>query len=448
MELEELGEIVRLSHSYLYSKLCHHYDKKLLFFQNQNLNLISSKKKDSLSFHNKFYAFKYKDSIKNVPFALENYHTMGSVLTKYVLQKIPYNLIKYYLDNNLPIEIYGIFPNHFKIYAKKILKENDIKEVKFHYFSSVKKFNFIRPKFFELNNKLAIAVNPGKDYIYHYASFIKYLISLFKINKHKVNIYRFPFAELVIGDLTGINSFIKKNDRVLIGYVNEIKERIDKDTNIYKIKLIETNNNQFYTSYRYLLPNKSVLNLLGVKFSFWGDISAKLASEICQKEVKEIIYIGKLGCLTKIKDIYSKIFSPSRFLIVKENEVLSIVSNLKNNFLNFYPYLNSGSHISVPTVIEETIIQREIAQKFYVKSIDNEISQIAHMVYLFNLNRRNKISFSAIHMATDYLKNKDDHFDFVKLNLTNNRIKEAIKKKNKMLDKIYQLFLNYVLSTN
>src|SRR5690606_6306514 len=99
--------------------------------------------------------------------------------------------------------------------------------------------------------------------------------------------------------------FVKKEDRVIIGNFDSFYEKL---ANNLGAGLIQEEENDFYSSKRYELRDGTVINFIGVKYSFWGNTSATLAKGLCDLGASEIIYTAKLGTLTNPDDIYRRIF--------------------------------------------------------------------------------------------------------------------------------------------
>lgn len=375
-------------------------------------------------------------------------HTMFDSIDTYCLQKFPVDMVKEGLLHNWEFEVHGIFPDHFAGLARQLGYEI-LKEVDFQHNIRKKRFNFIRPKFFLCKNEqnknvFVVAVNSGHDYVFHYASMLKHIISLYSVQKADlIKVIRYPLAESSIHVWTKLNSsIVKRDDLVIIGYVEEIDTFFQKADFLTKTGGYE---NEFYTSIRYTNKNtNTVINLIGVKFSFWGCISAKLVTQMCRLGSQEIIYVGKLGTLSSPKDIYTRIFSPSDFLIMYHDKVVCVVSDLKNNFLTHSPEMSTGLHVSVPTVVEEDYVQREITAGLKINSIDNEVSQIAYSVAKYNREFDASVSFTPIHFATDYIRRPDERDLLVEFDLSNNRTKKAFTSKMKILGKISKKLLHYL----
>ncbi len=91
---------------------------------------------------------------------------------------------------------------------------------------------------------------------------------------------------------------------MVIGYVEEILENFKTS-----YEIITENYNRFYGSKRVRLKNGKIVNFLGIKYSYWGNISKKVVEKIISLGGKEIIYAAKLGSLTSHLHLYKKKFS-------------------------------------------------------------------------------------------------------------------------------------------
>lgn len=197
-------------------------------------------------------------------------------------------------------------------------------------------------------------------------------------------------------------------------------------------------------SKRYKLQNNQTVNFLGVKYSFWGNMSALITTTLCEQGAQEILYLGKLGTFGSPQEIYNKIFSPTQFVVMEYTKVLSNISCVSNNFVEKFPEYNTGLHVSVPTVMEEDLKLRKIAQNLGAQSIDNEISKMANSIYLFNKTHNTQIGFVPIHFATDYIRKPQDSHKSTEVGLHNNRKVIHQNKKHKMLKAISHKLWSYL----
>lgn len=374
-------------------------------------------------------------------------HTMSDSIDKYVSQKLPHALIKKHIFESGKIEIHGIHPMALPE-VSKFLGYKIIKNIKFTHNSSTKKFNFQRPTFSIAVNKkneniLFITTIPGRDYILHYGSLVRhYLNTLTSNHKDILSLYRYPFAERSIHYWTKLdNNLIYPDDTVIVGYVAELFTYFKKNTT-WKVE--SEFENEFYQSLKIVTDRGLKINLLGVKYTFWGDISAKLTYQILKLGAKEIIYCGKLGALTHTSDLYKRIFSPGKYVIMYHDKVIGKIDSLQHPMHNLFPQIDSGYHVSVPTVLEEDYVQREIISELKINSIDNEISQMAFAVSKFNKEYDKDIKFIALHFATDYIRHNNERAEKTNFDLSNNRSKMAQEKKMEMIEKIGELLIKYL----
>lgn len=143
-------------------------------------------------------------------------HTMLSCLDKWAMDKMPLDLIKNSILEKVPIEVHGVYPTLFELYFKSIGISSFIK-INFNHFIRLKKYNFIRPYFFETWDKqgckrIIVCVPPGKDYLFQYAGLIRHCLSLYtKDYETLIEIYRYPNHEKKIPLWTDLTcQFIKK----------------------------------------------------------------------------------------------------------------------------------------------------------------------------------------------------------------------------------------------
>jgi hypothetical protein len=373
-------------------------------------------------------------------------HTMFESIDEYCRQKFPEEKIKKCILSDYKFEVYGVFPQHFTEMAG-YLGFSTAKRVSFVNNSTSKRTNFMRPEFFDCTKKnneriFAVAVGCGHDYVMHYASMLQHVLDMFTVSS-KIKIVRYPLAETSLPIWTELGrNFVERDECVILGYIDEIDRSMGDNRAFEKINETE---NEYYISLKYRNVKTGLkINLLGIKFSFWGDISAKIVTQLCQLGVKEIIYVGKLGGMVTPNDIYNKIFSPSRFLIFYHDKIVSKVTDLRNDFLVRFPELDSGFHASVPTVIEEDYIQRKITDHLKISSIDNEISQMAFAIKKFNNMHGDDVAFATLHFATDYVRRTDERDISTRFDMSNNRTSDAIQGKKKLLDKITKVLMEYL----
>jgi hypothetical protein len=357
---------------------------------------------------------------------------MGGALDAYVSQRLPAALLDRALAAGAEIEVHGIYPDHVSV----VLPGARIAD-RGHAFRPAKAFNRVRPHYFAHDawgaHRIVVAVPPGRDYVLHYASLVgHFLRSRGHASPTPAVVVRYPAAEAAIADWTGLPDLVEPGDRVLIGYVQELVPLLAERGG----EVVEERANEFYGTARLRFRDSGEeVCALGVRFSFWGCISARLAAACRRLGTRELVYAGKLGALTDPNDIYRRLFAPSRFLhLAPEPSVPAPAAGPPNGLLELFPELDTGVHMSVATVLEEDTQQRAYGDRFGVASIDNEIAQIA--LALLEPGAEPATPFSALHFATDYLRAGGEYARHDIYNLTNHRRRDALALKTRMLEAI------------
>lgn len=343
------------------------------------------------------------------------------------------------------IDILGVFPEIFKINFYKFNYKN-IVEIGFHYNPRIKFYNYVRPKFFVGNDnqnqkKIIVSIPPGVDHLKHYSSIIRHFVNKLKLSEGIIKIIRYPLHEESIAEWSGLNAnFVKENDIVILGYTEELEQNL-----FNKMILVSEYYNEFYGSRRYMLGRK-IINFVGVKYSYWGNMSKSIIQKLVNLGTREIIYSAKLGTLVHYNDIYHKIYSPTEYIVLDYTKIKHKKFILKNKFVKMFPEFNSGLHCSVPTILEQNYLFRDLLTKLSVNSIDNEISQMAEVICEYNIANNVDISFFAVHFPTDYIrKYEEKHLD-TKFDLSNNRLPLSSSKKGKIISKISNYLYTYLFS--
>jgi hypothetical protein len=367
---------------------------------------------------------------------------MSNAIDLYVSQKLPIRTIEEALTGPVPVQIHGVYPSHFPTFAVE-RGFGACERVNFSHKVNVSPFNRQRPEFFwcskpDGKKNLMVAVIPGRDYVAHYATLVRHLAHKLTPNPDAmVQVFRYPFAESTIASWTNLSpELIQLNDIVLIGHVWELKDLFSQSC-----ELVDSRDTEFYGTFRFQISPNEHITLLGVKYCFWGSIAAEISFHLCELKAKEILYVAKLGALSSPGDIYTRIFSPSKYYILNYDTVTHNVEGPPNGILKCYPSLDTGPHISVPTVLEEDYVQRKLATQLHAQSIDNEISQIAKAVALSNAINGTRVSFSTLHFATDYLRRANEKHLPTPFDLSSNRRDEARKRKSEIIHRIWNDYL-------
>lgn len=367
-------------------------------------------------------------------------HTMFEALDRYVQDKLPTDAIYRVLQNRGSVQIHGIYPDHVSD-VRSIIPVTDLEPIAYGRKSDDKRFNYIRPSFWKgLDNRnlpvLVVTVSPGKDYLFHYAMLVRHFVAMKTTRAEDlIHIFRYPSAEHTIPEWSGLDrSFVLPGERIMLGYVEPLNEALSAATWATEIRSHE---NSFYASKTYRLGRDGPLvTTLGTKYCYWGSMCQLICNRLCVLGATEIVYFGKLGALTKPIDIYSRIFCPSRFVVLNHSHIQQLVEPPANGILAQFPNLDTGMHVSVPTVLEEDYVQRGTAGELEASSIDNEISQIALGVTLHNRTHGSSVQFSAVHFATDYIRRPDEQSLDVAFDLGNDKTEKASANKRAMVAEI------------
>jgi hypothetical protein len=382
-----------------------------------------------------------------IPTATAAEHTMGSAIDSYSTQRLPDDVLDLALRAGLRIEVHGIYPDHVAavLPTARLLHPG-------HLFGVEKVFNVVRPQLFcapadprrrdwRLGDadRLVLAVPPGRDYLMHNASLVRHYLRVRGYNEHLLRrVVRYPDAESSIAEWTGLAEFVRPGDRILMGYVRELVPHLITGGG----SILEKRGNRFYGIARIESGAGRSVCALGVRFSFWGCISARLTAACAHLGAEEVVYVGKLGTLTDPRDVYHRLYAPSSYLDHGHSpRLLDRDIAPRNGLLDRYPGLDTGRHMSVATVLEEDLAQRAVADTYRVRSIDNEIAQMATAIS--TAGSADRPAFSALHFATDYLRRPDEPVEPTGYNLTSHRRAGALFLKQRALGRIGALLRHY-----
>ena len=380
------------------------------------------------------------------PIACAKSHTMGKQLSKWAWSKVPKKAIEEVIQNDITIEVHGVYPNTPTELLTHYGGSVDVEQIDFTP-TSRKQLNYVRPAFSLVNHgkTLLVKVTPGKDYLYHYSGIIRHCLHQYD-RVSLLKIYRYPHIEVTIDEWTMLdNKFITQDAVVIMGYVEEAELYLTMHLN--NLSLFRKSENAYYTATQYRASSGQMIIFLGVKYSFWGDISARIVRKFCKLGVKEVIYISKLGSLRTPNDIYNFVFSPTKYITLGYCDIKNVTETTLNNIAAMFPELNTHCHVSVPTVIGEDLVQRSTMIQYGACSIDNEISQMAHAISNFNKMSHQQVCFSSLHFASDYLRKSAEVDSEIAYDLSNNRSKKALKQKTKMMQVLLSYLTLYIQST-
>lgn len=150
--------------------------------------------------------------------------------------------------------------------------------------------------------------------------------------------------------------------------------------------------------------------LLGCTHTIWGEIAGRLTALLCQRGAAAIIYVGKLGSLEPSD-------SPNQVLATGSTSALpdGVVIEWENMFSHLSEAVVHGSHVTLPSVLQETSTWYEIATSSY-RFVDPEIGWMALAAKIFGAK------FSYLHIVSDNLANRAGRYG-----LSNERAAEVLR---------------------
>lgn len=390
------------------------------------------------------YAPKIEVRLDAIPATRPYDNTMFTAVDSYSEKTLTTDELGALLQSGGRIEVHGTYPTHLPA----LIEGSTITDLELlvdrtenqRLMATTKRFNNVRPHFYQGTDPsgrrvLFVGAGCGEDYVLHYASMLRHVWhnTTRAEPRDRLRIVRYPQAEQDIAYWTGLDqSFVHAGDRVVLGYVEECRDRLGGAA-----ATVASYETEFYGADTIYDGKGRRVTFLGVKFSFWGSISFYLAARLCELGISELLYIGKLGALSSKTDLYEQLFVPSRFAKLRHDQVEYIVDpSPANGVLEAMPLLDTGMHVSIPTVLEEDYAQREQTTLLNAQSIDNEISQIARAVADHNASRGATVKFSAIHFATDYIRRDDERSVETRYDLANARTPDAQEARERMLDRI------------
>jgi len=377
-------------------------------------------------------------------------HTMGENLKGYVKSKFDAKqttMIQDALVEGYAIEVHACYDNHFRNWLRennwKISKEKEKEGRKNKIFSG------LRPIFFlceseEKGMKLFVSVFPSKEYSLQYAELISQLLSYYNeeksFEKHcseyaGVKLFYYPGASENVVNWTGFEKNIKKilipDDIVVIGEVSVVAKWLE-DWGWIK----DVDNRRFgiddifgYSIYEHPSTRKRLI-LLGSKHSFWGETSGRFAAALARCGMGHLIYTAKAGTFqgtaTDKQFVHSFVCPNSEYILLEYDDQreygvqsYKVTSSIHEKYPGLIHRSASGSHLTVPTVVGETIKQRKKIDQYTPSSVDNEVSFIAKHLSEYNNTTSHKVELTVLHFITDYIYRDGEEFDSDLGNLSN-----------------------------
>lgn len=366
-------------------------------------------------------------------------HSMASSLDRYVENRLPATSLKEAQTKLSQIYVLGIYPTHFEEIAKEL--GFDIgRHIAFDPKPYRKRFNFIRPHFYLSRSKdiLYVCVPPGLSYLKQYASLLRYFFSKLQ-GKVEFRVQYYPVAAERIAVWTSLaDERFAEDTTCIVGHVDEFEQNIPKIKEAIKV----ISDNPYFVRSAFQIGTKTI-EMIGFKFSFWGDISGHLAKQLYTNGCREIIYFGKVGALERHIELYRTLVVPRSFMLAEHDRITHEPFSVVNGLADFVD--SCTMHVSTPTVMEQGYIQRQALDTFKPQTIDNEIAYMALTAKEFNDSHSSQrpVSFSSISFATDYVRRAHEHQLPSIFDLSNNRSTEALRMRQESIISVSRILYEY-----
>lgn len=328
-------------------------------------------------------------------------HSMEQALERYVSMKM-HHLIRINHECFSRIRVIGSYDRSLHVSKDE---KND------------KRFNFKRPTAFLDGDVLYLCCFPSHDYVRHYANLIATYFHTIGEKKMVSSIH--TSDQIVYEAFASTNiGFIPKADVILYGNVDHMGIFEDQDWQgegdfLWKLGSI---------------GNKKVL-LLGCQFSIWGDAGYFLIRSLAKLiPFETFVYIGKLGSLeSSILPNQFLATGTASFVFGKKIEWKNIFQDEVKNHKNILV----GSHITCPSVIEET---KEAVAQFQRLGIFID-PEIGHMARACNEEKK---QFSYLHLISDNVVMPRSE------NLSNERDLDIPKKRKALFSQIGEIVVKSI----
>lgn len=373
---------------------------------------------------------------------------MGFELDAYVDQRLPSRAMSRLLGDVDEVHVHGVSPSHFPRVAK-VLGYRCVDALPEHGHRG-KAANGGRPRVFTVDGRsgsrcLCLAVMPGRDYVVHYASLLLHYLQRRRADHaiRSVAVWRYPTAEDTITQWSGLRTLLAdlRGHTVIVGKTDLLQAHLCLSRHHGRPRRAT-----YYSIQRYSTPARHPMSLLATHYSHWGEMSGPLTRAVCEAGAREIVYVGKLGTFTSPQDLYSRVFVPSSYALMREQNVVEPPFAVPNHLLEAVPTLDTGLHVSVPTVVEETCRQRQVARTIGASTIDNEVAHMALAVHRWNQEQGTDTAFSALHYASDYLRGPDETHRHVPLSLATGRT-VAARSARDVISRFLAMYLETYLAT-
>jgi hypothetical protein len=354
-------------------------------------------------------------------------HSMGSRdFLRYIRSKVTnqqFSLLTIAVCNGFPIECHAIFMDLTQslLAFEKIRLCHTLTPMELSY---KKVANSIRPTWLVCEDsqgrkKLIIIVSPTKEYLAQYAMIIQSVILFLCARDQGSRVYAkaaraaaaikatyYPTVTENYSELIGLTKYLQKtqedNDIYVIGEGDKaFSHLMGKSEKPCRKKVFDAD---AYQVTDLTLPGAFYrTRIIAIKHSFWGSGAGNVAKACAELgSTKGIIYIAKLGALSPSLGLLEMV-SPSEFMLWENGKLTKVIPPPAFLGLEQLSEMNikTTTHITLPTLMEETDL---LLNHFHIngaETIDNEISYIANSISKANRTLTTPVSFSCLHIVTD-----------------------------------------------
>ena len=366
-------------------------------------------------------------------------HGMGDSLDAYVERRLPVTALREPGYHIRKVSLLGLYPGHLEAMASELGLD------RFDRLAFVAKpprrLNSVRPVFLVSRDgsELVVCVPPGLDYLKHYTS----LLRRFYTGVYRPPVFEsryFPRAAQEIATWTGLaGQQFEANSSVVLGHVDEFAQAVPE----LLAKLTTVFVNEYLTIERFEAGGRPVY-LVAFAFSFWGETAGRLTEAIYENGAAEIIYLGKVGALDREIVLYGDLVIPDRFMLAEHDRVFRAPFAVPNGLVAATE--GGGLHVTTPTVLEQSHLQRAAFAALAPRTIDNEIAYMARSADLRNrgLFGPGAVRFSSLSFATDYVRPNAQADWSADFNLANNRTSAARERRMVAMKRASRLLYHYL----
>lgn len=349
-------------------------------------------------------------------------HTMAYALLDYCLNRLPVPYLTQLQQQNIPLEIHAIpceaLEKHHDLFGfdwveRLVWRLHDLN----------KPYNFRRPELLLARESATgkrvalLTIMPGKDYVRHYAAIVGVALrahapTLDSTDTRCVLYPQMTQSIMTWTGLTELSSIVQPGDVVILGFVAELLALFQAI--IHSLKIISRHKSAYYELTRLEIPGGVTFSLLGVNYSYWGNLGGIVMGQLALRQPRAVCYVAKQATLVTPGDIHQTIFSPTRYCIFDKGESLWFSDDHPatpiNPLSSKCPSFDRGLHVSTPTIIEQDVNLRAKLDVHGVASMDNELAQMARA--LTDLHEKNpsmpRVPLLPLMFITDYIRREDE----------------------------------------